>query len=73
MRTWAEAYDDEVRYPPVLKTSRVSKKTRKCAVCYGEIKPGQRYVRVFLPPRDGETSFTYIEHVGDGACVFGML
>jgi len=74
VRTQDECYDDDMTYPVVLVTSRVSRKERKCAVCYGEIKPGQRYERVFLPPdAEHDKSFTMVQHVGGGACVFGRL
>jgi hypothetical protein len=75
MPYWGEEMDSRWQEPSVvLVTSRVSKKERECAACGGEIKPGQRYERVFLPPdAEHDKSFTMVQHVGNGACIFGRL
>lgn len=70
MRT--NRYGDEIEdvsSAVVLTTVRISRKTRTCATCLSEIRPGEQYARHFLPP-DAEhaAAMTITEHVSAGIC-----
>jgi hypothetical protein len=61
-------YADEDYEPGlVLVTYRVSRKLRTCEWCESVIRPGERYQRVFFPPRDGP-AVTLAAHVSPAEC-----
>lgn len=65
------SYEEDAAPVTVLTTVRVSRKARTCSVCLGEIKPGERYARRFLPPdAEHEKAMTVAEHENAGACWF---
>ena len=62
-----EDYDDQL----MLASVRTSRKRRICRTCGGEIRPGDRYRRVFFPQAD-RGACTHVMHASAGECMAVM-